>query len=245
MEGSIRVAHLTEVNEALKNLSQLFQSWREIRSIKDTFTETTRIIEQLLDYDMAVLYLLGEKGLCFIKTTGELEERELQTQKILNEKLFKNSSPLIYEAGFQESTISQQFDELQDIASVILIPLLNKKGLQGILACASKERHSFSSQELLITQIIADALNSRISILLYQEFLEQNNKELRSITKRMRHDFANDIQALALGMELLATTELNKEQKKYVEILDKSITSATKKLRELKELKKKVERDYQ
>jgi hypothetical protein len=59
----------------------------------------------------------------------------------------------------------------------------------------------------------------------------------------MRHDFANDLQSIAMALELLTFTDLSEDQQKYVRILEKAKVSAVEKIRELKQLKIKYEKE--
>lgn len=234
---------LTEL-EVLERLCELYQHLGEMGSSKEVIVKTTNKMKEWLLFDAIAIYLLDKKKVFFMKVNSELQEHELSSPNPFDIDLFERHSPLIYEQWLQESKFSQRLIELQNFTSVVLLPWITKDKLQGVVAYATQNRHSFSQQEVVIMKIVSHSLKSIIDCLLYQEFLEKNNEQLKGITKKMRHDFANDIQAIALGLELLSTTELDEEQEKYVKILDKSKTSATKKLLELKKLKKEVEKDY-
>ena len=86
--------------------------------------------------------------------------------------------------------------------------------------------HEFTKEE----QIHIKLLGSALSPLIYTKLINENKNskidELTESLRQVRHDFANDIQSLALALELLASTELSEDQAKYLNILTNAKESA-------------------
>ncbi len=217
-------------------------------SLDEIFKETMAIFESNFTYDSIIIFVfdftekLQEKVKTGIKTVKQLPSKSLDNIKSLTE-IFQEKGSKQIKKWQEEKELHTIFFDSNLIKSVLLIPLSSNNKIFGFITIGETTDYVFSENEIILLETIGHLVSYNVHHFLFQENLQKQNNELKEITKRMRHDFANDLQSLSMALELLATTNLSDDQEKYVKILEKSKNSAIEKLQELKQLKDKYEKN--
>ena len=218
------------------------------KSLDEIFKETIAIFESNFSYDSINIFVidftekLQEKVKTGNKTFKQLPSKSLDNIKSLTEIIQEKGSKQI-KNWQEEKELHSIFFDSDLIKSVLLIPLFSNDQIFGFIAIGETTDYTFSENEIILLETIGHLVSYNVYQFLFQENMQKQNNELKEITKQMRHDFANDLQSLSMALELLGTTNLSKEQEKYLRIIEKSKNSAIEKLQELKQLKEKFEKD--
>ncbi|MCK5158485.1 MAG: hypothetical protein KAR08_04985 [Candidatus Heimdallarchaeota archaeon] len=217
-------------------------------SLDEIFKKTMAIFESNFTYDSIIIFVIDftekmqEKVKTGIRTFRHIPSKSLDNIKSLTE-ILQGKGVMQIKNWQEEKELQAIFFESDLIKSVLLIPLLSNKQIFGFITIGESSDYTFSDNEIILFETIGHLVSYNVCHFLFQENMQKQNNELKEITKRMRHDFANDLQSLSMALELLATTNLSDDQEKYVRILEKSKNSAIVKLQELKQLKDKYEKD--
>lgn len=217
-------------------------------SLDEIFKKTMAIFGSNFIYDSIIIFVfdftgkLQEKVKTGIKTFKHLPSKSLNNIKSLR-KIIQEKRAKQIKNWQEEKELHTIFFDSDLIKSVLLIPLFSSNQIFGFITIGETIDYTFSENEIILLETIGHLVSYNVCHFLFQENMQKQNNELKEITKRMRHDFANDLQSLSMALELLATTNLSDDQKKYLRILEKSKNSAIGKLQELKQLKDKYEKD--
>jgi len=227
----------TFFNEFLNELQQDI-------SIKEFYKLINSIFTDKFSFDYLAVYIFGNDNKFRIKhkMDKKLElPNEIDNLKIITSFFIENSLKFYKKKKF-DGEIFDLFSKIKKIGSMILAPLIKKKHIYGFIWLAIREDNKYKPN-LTIMNIIIQIINCYLSNMLLLEEVIKHNKELQEIAKAMRHDFANDLQSIAMVNELLLTTELNNDQRRFVRLLGNAKDSATEKLAKIKQLKEKFEKE--
>jgi len=215
-----------------------------VKTLEDFFTEILEVLNIIFPFDLITI-------LTFNTISQEINYKTTNISPLkIKSKPLGDSSTLVRIAkengvkqliDWQKQKELQKLLEVQKIKSTIIIPLKTDKFIFGFLILGDMKNFEFSSDELKLFETLGYLISCNIDNFLTKENLNEQNIELKEVTRQMRHDFANDLQSIAMALELLASTDLNEDQQKYVKILDKAKISAVEKIRQLKQLKIKYE----
>ncbi|MHA1213009.1 MAG: GAF domain-containing protein [Candidatus Heimdallarchaeota archaeon] len=234
-----------EINE-MKIFYDFSKNLQKISSLDDIYKKIISIFTKTLPYDLAILYMfdfterLLVKEKTGIEVNSEIFSDDPANLDLLKSK-FKEPKIYIYNKWNTENELHKLFFKADQIFTVALIPYIAHNHILGFLCIGSKEPYTFTPNEILLLESIVCTTSRFLGYVLINEILSSHNQELRNIAKNMRHDFANDVQSIALSIELLHSTELTEEQSKFVRILGNAKNSAVDKINELRKLKKKFE----
>lgn len=230
-------------------LSKLSETITRDNTIQKSCENLIKSIKDNLFYDLATIHLFNiERKLQLranfgIKSFHKDEQKEELNLDVLKRKFVNKNKILFIKDWNKEVELSPFFSEFQSIKSIAILPLVYSDYLIGIISLGYKKMHEFKITEIrtldIISSIFTEFIGSETIIRESKDRLD----ELNSLTRRMRHDFANDIQSIALALELLSNSELTEEQQKYIRILNNAKNSAIQKLNELKNLKQRHESD--
>jgi len=217
-------------------------------SLDEIFKETMVVFESNFTYDSIVIFVFDFTEKLQIKVKSGIEIfKHLPSKSSVDIKLLREitqgKSVKQINNWQEEKELQTIFFKSNLIKSVLLIPLSSNNHLFGFITIGETTEYTFSKNEIILFETIGHLVSYNVNHFLFQENMQKQNNELKEITKRMRHDFANDFQSLSMALELLATTDLSDDQKKYVRILEKAKISAIEKLQELKQLKEKYEKN--
>ncbi len=235
-----------EIHE-LKVIQELTVSFRSANSFDDIYNGCKIVFEKYLPYDSIIIFIFDFLENLQVKTKVGLEisidESDSNPKKNdLLKSLFNDKTMRSFHNWKGEMELQKIFFKSPQIMSVSIIPLISKNRILGFITIGNSAKYEFSEEENRILQILSQMISYYVENLLFQEDLLKQNEVLKGITKQMRHDFANDIQSMAMAIELLTTTELSEEQEKFTRILNNSKNAAIEKLQELKRLKNKFEK---
>ena len=138
---------------------------------------------------------------------------------------------------------NQIFPKLSTIQTIAIVPIIYKGTLLGFLSMGYRKEKKFVHGELLFFETLGIYLGELIGNFLINSNYQKHVTELSNVLKYVRHDFANDIQSIALAVELLEAAELNEEEQKYIRILNKAKDSSVNRIKELKQSKQKHEEE--
>ncbi|MBK5112471.1 MAG: GAF domain-containing protein [Candidatus Heimdallarchaeota archaeon] len=217
-------------------------------SLDEILKETMAVLEKNLNYKSIILYVFDFTEKLQIKAKIGIDTYKHTPSKTVDEiALLKGIAHgkcvKEYDNWEEQMELHSIFYDSSLIKSVLLVPLLSKNHLFGFITIGETTDYKFTENEFTLFEAIGQLVSYNINHFIFQENVQKQNNELKDVTKRMRHDFANDLQSIAMALELLESTDTNEEQKKYVRILEKAKVSAIEKLQELKQLKDKYEKD--
>ena len=229
-------------------LSKLSESITRENTIQKSCEEIMKSIHDTLFYDLATIHLFNIEGKLQLRanfgigTQNENRNQELNLE-IFKKKFGEKGKVLFIRDWNNETELKDYFIELHGVKSLAVLPLIFSVYLVGIICVGYKKTHEFKITEIktleITSVIISEFMGSEIIIREAKDRLDN----LSTLTKSMRHDFANDIQSIALALELISSTNLTQDQQKYIRILNNAKNSAIEKLTELKNLKQKHESD--
>jgi Rps23 Pro-64 3,4-dihydroxylase Tpa1-like proline 4-hydroxylase len=214
-----------------------------------TAEDNQMILQSINDYlkaEIVSYYHIDEaNNLRLLANIGYTSSNENQ---VLNEKWLDLKKPELFEneiAIFEDRKKEQElqpiFSEFTNQSTVILLPLVFKRHLCGIMLFGYSQPIQLTNQQKQIIGIIRNLMNPNLIAGNIINNLQEKITFYQKIMKDIRHDFANDLQSLALAIELLNTTQLNEEQQKYLGVLTKAKDKAVERIMELKKLKNKEE----
>jgi len=227
-------------------LNDLVKTLLECTTLQKLSEETIRVIREHLFYDVIVLYLFNQEEKLQLRAnhginiTEEIEHPELLDTSFILENLSERKM-FIFQDWPNKKEYNQFFPGTTEFQSLAIIPLFYKNYILGFLCIGYRKKQKFTHEEMILFENIGIFFGERIGNLVHQTNYQRRVDELNEVIKRVRHDFANDIQSIALALELIQSTELDEDQEKYVRILNNSKDSTINRIKELKKLKKKHE----
>ena len=228
-----------KLTQCLNELAKVLQICNTTQKLTE---ETVSVIQNYLFYDAVAIHLFNlEQKLQLRANYGiniqkEIEKTKTQdydiiTKNISEQKLF------IYQDWIKRSDYHKLLPEFNGFKSVAIIPLIFKKRILGLATIGYRKKQNFSHNEIILFESISILVSTSIGNLILHDNYQKRVDELQDSIKHIRHDFANDVQSIALALELLASTDLSEDQKKYNRILNKAKDSSITKIMELKRLK--------
>ncbi|NHK30116.1 MAG: hypothetical protein FK730_02105 [Asgard group archaeon] len=196
-------------------------------------------------YDFIAIYIYEDDSKFKIKNKVDkklLLPKEITDSKIVIDYFKEKKLRIIKKKKKSDSEFSDLFIKIKKIKTTIFFPLIKNENIYGFIWLALKENNKYKPDYTFLN-ILLQLINCSLGNLLLFEIVKKHNKELQSIAKSMRHDFANDLQSIAMVNELLLTTELNNDQTKFVRLLGSAKDSATEKLSKIKQLKDKFDKE--
>lgn len=158
-------------------------------------------------------------------------------------KLFLEGKQKSFNNKKIEEEIVEGFPWAKKNVTNIIQPIIYQNQVLGFLTVGYKDKKRIGEKKQKIIAIIALILGSKIGSIIQSQSFTEKIDALTDITRKMRHDFANDIQSLSLSLELFSSTDLTEEQQKYFRIMETAKKSAIEKITELKKIKQKYEQE--
>ena len=228
-------------------LNELVKSLLDCTTLQKITEITVESIKEHLFFDIVAFYLFTQEQKLQLRANFGLdlsiedEPNDLTDEFILEN--FTKKGVYVFYNWPEKKEHNQLFPKLKDILTIAVVPLIYKNTLLGFLSIGFRSEKKFIHDELLFFETLGLYLGELIGNFLINSNYQKHITELSSVLKYVRHDFANDIQSIALALELLQSTELNEEQQKYVRILNKAKDSSINRIKELKQLKQKHEEE--
>ncbi|MFW9922100.1 MAG: hypothetical protein ACFFDW_02300 [Candidatus Thorarchaeota archaeon] len=230
-----------QVLKALNSLVQLFYEDRTLQKICEVSIE---IIKNNLRFDLGTLRLFNYDNKLLLRANfglSSFEAHEISLDNVI--KLFPDGNAKYIHDDTNFIELRESFNEISSGSSFIINPIIFRKQVIGFLTVGYNSPHKFSSQEMLSINLYTNIFGCNLARKLLIENFQSQTDKLKEITKQLRHDFANDIQSIALALELLTPTDLTEEQQKYVKILNNAKQSAIDKISDLRSQKQNYEKD--
>ena len=213
-------------------------------SLEEIYELINSMFINKLSYDIVAIYIFENDKKFEIK--NKIDKKIQLPKEIVNLKIvadfFKDKTLRIIKKKKIRNEFLELFNKVEKIKTTILVPLITNEHIYGIIWLAIKEDNKYKP-DIINVNILVQMINCALGNLLLLKQVIIHNKELQSIAKAMRHDFANDLQSIAMVNELLLTTELNNDQARFVRLLGNAKDSATEKLMKIKQLKDKFEKE--
>lgn len=228
-------------------LNELAKALQVCNTTQKLTEETVKVIQDYLFYDAVVVHLFNlEQELQLRANYGiniQKENEKIEKQK--HDSIIENLSEqklFIFQDWIKRTEYHKLLPELDGFKSVAIAPLIFKKRILGMVTIGYRKKQNFSHDEIILFENISILVSTSIGNLILQENFQKRVDELKDIIKHIRHDFANDVQSIALALELLSPAELPEGQKKYLRILNKAKDSSINRIMELKRLKTQHEK---
>jgi signal transduction histidine kinase/DNA-binding response OmpR family regulator len=253
---------LRTTNEKINNLNQII-------SISNASLEPDALLESILlktlslqGFEMGAIYLLDAdkteaRMTCYQETAPGQANLQvligtLNLYETSHQELFFQSIPQFFTLT-DDTHVDRDSVILKELGAkcYALLPLTSASVVIGAIALISTSRHDFSSQEKSLLSSISTEIGSAVQKTLLLKRLEVANDETNLYLDIMTHDI-NNVNTAALGYLELLTTRLENENKKFAEIVVKSINqsieiignvSTIRKMHELKAALKPVKLD--
>jgi len=227
---------LRTTNEKINNLNQII-------SISNASLEPDALLESILlktlslqGFEMGAIYLLDAdkteaRMTCYQETAPGQANLQvligtLNLYETSHQELFFQSIPQFFTLT-DDTHVDRDSVILKELGAkcYALLPLTSASVVIGAIALISTSRHDFSSQEKSLLTSISTEIGSAVQKTLLLKRLEVANDETNLYLDIMTHDI-NNVNTAALGYLELLTTRLENENKKFAEIVVKSINQS-------------------
>ncbi len=230
---------IKQLTQCLNELAKKVQTCKTTQKLTE---ETVKVIQKHLFYDAVVVHLFNvDLKLQLRANYGINIQKEIEQKKTLDYNIIIENLSVqklyIYQDWIKRTEYHKLIPELTGFQSVAITPLIFKRRILGLVTIGYRKKQSFSHDEIIFFENVSILTSTSIGNLILQTNFQKRVDELQDTIKHIRHDFANDIQSIALALELLSTAELSEDQKKYIRILNKAKDSSITKITELKRLK--------
>ncbi len=223
-------------------LNEIAKTLQVCNTSQKLMEETIKVIQDCLFYDAVTIHIFNlEQKLQLRANFGiniqkEIEKTKTQDYDIIIDNLSEQKL-FIYQNWTKRPKHNKLLPEFVKFKSVAIAPVIFKKNILGLITVGYRKKEKFSHDEMLFFENISILVSTSIGNMILQENFQKRVNELQDTIKHIRHDFANDVQSIALALELLSSAELSEDQRKYIRILNKATDSSITKITELKRLK--------
>jgi hypothetical protein len=233
-------------NNVLEIVSELIQEIGTTETVTEFVRTTIKNLKKYLPLDFLQIYYISTDNLISKSSSfNGLEEVDFSTAefKTILQKYFTANELKFYKNDTLQPDLLELIDKKETMSSIVAFqPLISKGQLLGIIIFGLEKSVVEIKQEFKIAlkniiEFIETMLFNRLQI----ERLSKENEVFRGQTKKMRHDFANDLQSISLTIELLDGTDFTDDQKKYLDILNRAIDKANEKIRLMKKQKRMMD----
>lgn len=153
---------------------------------KKTYNKALEIIQQVVMFDRAALYLHNTKTDCFERecayniTKGSRKTDHLPTSREFVSLLANHKKPINSADLKRTYKLPQAMDE-----PFLIIPLLVENKLIGMLYFVGGQRDEFVEKDVKLLNVIADQIAISIERSIYQKKLENKNSELKKAHRKL------------------------------------------------------------
>jgi len=229
-------------------LFELIKTLEATETLDHLFSVAIQQLESYLDYNLIAILMFDAEENLEMKHCSNMEVKQGEKNQIKDKELFKKEfqeKQLKIYYRKQNKELLKTFFLPKSVKKVVIAPFITKNRLVGFLCLGKHDDSPISDEEKLLLEACAFSISFTINNLIVRKELTKQNKKLQIIAKKIRHDFANDLQSIGMTIELLLTTELSDEQSKFIRLLKNAKDSAVRRLKEFKELKNEFEKEVQ
>lgn len=232
-----------------KAIIELLKILPEKETVQDICIQSIEIIKQMQVYDASTISIFNDEGILKLKSGYGYESDVKGSSEDIN---YNDLIELFSEKKFvkimdwnAKQNLHQYFPELKKLSCVGLFPIINDNKLIGVFTIGCQNPTKLTSTKERVLNTIGNIVGNNLIYILYLNNLKSQNAHLQEVMKSTRHNFANDLQSITLGLELISSTNLSEEQEKFVRILNNAKISAIKKIDDLRSMKNDLEREVE
>ena len=233
----------------IDGITSLLMNLPQMESTQDVCRFSIDIIKGVNEFDSATISLFTKEGVLQLKSgfgfTNDTKQivEDIDYSSLLD--FFDSENKSKFTLWNKMKKLSQYIPELAKLGIVIVFPIISKIKLVGVIAVGNKKEQNISQEKQSFLDIIGAIINNQVIHSLYTGELTTRVTHFKEVMKSSRHNFANNLQSIALGLELLSSTNLTEEQQKFVKILTNAKNSAIKEIDDLRNMKNDLEREVE
>ena len=228
-------------------ITDLLRILPEKETVQGICTQSIDILKGIKEFDASTISIFNDEGILKLKSgygyISDVKEPSSDIGYTALLELFPENKWVILAEWKIKKTLPKNFPELSKLNTIALFPIINDKKLIGVITVGYKKPTKFSVEKMRFLNTIGYIISNYLISLLYLNDLKSHLAHLQEVIKSMRHNFANDLQSITLGLELISSTNLTEEQQKFVRILNNAKTSAIKRIADLRSMKSDLERE--
>ncbi|MHA1125231.1 MAG: hypothetical protein ACTSO7_04930 [Candidatus Heimdallarchaeota archaeon] len=228
---------------------ELLRILPEKETVQDICIQSIKIIKNLQEYDASTISIFNEKGIFKLKSgygyESNVKEPSKETDYTNLLKLFSESKLVKIADWNTKQSLHLYFPELSELSCVGLFPIMDQKKLYGVFTIGCEKPTKLTPTKERFLSTVGFIINNYLIYNLFLNNLKSHTAHLQEVLKSTRHNFANDLQSITLGLELIASTNLSDEQQKFVRILNNAKISSIKKIDDLRSMKNDLEREVE
>jgi transcriptional regulator with GAF, ATPase, and Fis domain len=230
-------------------ITELLRTLPKKETVQEICIQSIEIIKNIEIYDASTISIFNQKGILKLKAGFGFDNKvKKPTEGIDYTKLLDSFSKkkLIKIMDWKtKKTLHHYFPELSKLSSVGLFPIINNNRLIGVITIGYNNPTKLTSNQERFLNIIGNIISNYLINNIFLNKLKSQITQLQEVMKATRHNFANDLQSITLGLELISTTNLTEEQQKFIRILNNAKISAVKKIEDLRSMKNDLEREVE
>ncbi|MHA1503727.1 MAG: hypothetical protein ACTSPT_00895 [Candidatus Heimdallarchaeota archaeon] len=230
-------------------ITELLRVLPEKETVQDISIQSIEIIKNLEIYDTSTISIFNEEGILKLKSGYGYDSDVKEPSEDID---YTNLLELFSESKFVKimdwktnQTLRPYFPELSELSCVGLFPIIDQEKLIGIFTIGYKNPTKITPIKERFLNIIGCIISNYLIYNLFLNNLKSHITHLQDVMKSTRHNFANDLQSITLGLELISSTNLTEEQEKFVKILNNAKISSINKIDDLRSMKNDLEREVE
>ena len=230
-------------------ITELLTTLPEKETVQEICIQSIEIIKNLDLYDASTISIFNQEGILKLKSgygfDSDVKESSGDIDYSILLNLFSECKLVEIKDWKTKNSLHQYFPELTKLSCVGLFPIIYQEKLIGVFSIGYKNPTKLVPIQARFLNIAGNIISNYLIHNLFLKNQKSHIKELQEVLKSTRHNFANDLQSITLGLELISTTNLSEEQEKFVRILNNAKISAIKKIDDLRSMKNDLERDVE
>jgi K+-sensing histidine kinase KdpD len=186
---------------------------RAKQPVRETFEEVLALIDRILPFDGASLFLIDRKKEKLSEAASYKEKVELLSFLTLNRGdglvgwTAMNKKPVL----LSERNTGGTFDPEVDFATVMSVPMFIEDDILGVLNLGSYRPKAFAEKDVKLMTVVADQFAIAIERQLYQKEIETKNIALQEAHKNLRKAQKNIIAAEKMKAVIELAASVNHE----------------------------------
>jgi len=183
-----KTAEPTRFWEKISLVAEISARCRMASASRQAYVEVLQLIQRIVPFDAATLYLLDSDGKCLAEkaTLGGRVEiltiLRLDKGTGLSAWTAQNKKPILLADRSRKS----DFDPQNDYAAVMSVPLLVENEVLGVLNLGCCQPKSLSDKHVKLMTIVADQFAVSIERLAWEEMIRAKNQALKAAHSELK-----------------------------------------------------------